>query len=599
MLAQLIQRKLQATKNFFSTRRKSRTGMILNKIFALFTAPQAFRVIPKKINSAFKLILAGQGKIIWYKIKHITTPAPIIELKDGTPILATQHTLYIAYLIENELTKIGHKAYTSIKYHKEADVGQLHIVICPQIFPQLPKNFVAFQMEQNTLSRWFTEDYFSILNNAINIFDYSINNIDFLTNKGIAYQNIFYMPVGSFPNYLDFLRSKDYKLPSIKKNIDVLFYGDPTSPRRQLYLKELKRKFKVHVASEVFGENMVNLIRSAKIVINIHYAENALLETTRLHEVLSIGVPIVSEESIDIEHYDDLRNVICFAPIDDTQAMIEQITQLLTNADYYNHYQSTISNYVNHDKQFSSYFKRFLLAYDLLEFKDYQHSVDFIPASQEEIPRICLTLTETTARKKHFLSNDTHGFQTMEGVRHRIGWLGCGMSYKYLLTTLQERGARLCMVCEDDVIFPPDFDVKIVKIIKYLNSIQHPWDLFSGLIADLNQDAKVIKIEEHDGIEYIYIDKMTSTVMNIYSPSIIKAISGWDPKNENAQVNTIDRFIESQGNLVTITTSPFLVGHLEDQNSTLWGTPNALYLESIRKSEQLLKDKAAAFKKAH
>ncbi|VTN10213.1 Uncharacterised protein [Raoultella terrigena] len=57
---------------------------------------------------------------------------------------------------------------------EEHDSGQLHIVVCPQMFKQLPKHYIAFQMEQSVNSRWFTEEYFARLNNAVAIFDYSL-----------------------------------------------------------------------------------------------------------------------------------------------------------------------------------------------------------------------------------------------------------------------------------------------------------------------------------------------------------------------------------------------------------------------------------------
>lgn len=170
------------------------------------------------------------------------------------------------------------------------------------------------------------------------------------------------------------------------------------------------------------------------------------------------------------------------------------------------------------------------------------------------------------------------------------------MSYKFMLRNLHDRGYSLAMICEDDVVFPDDFETRLDKIMAYLIANQQPWTLFSGLIAHLHPDTAVTKIEEVDGIEYIFINKTVSTVMNIYSPSAINLFESWDQQNADPYTNTIDRHIESSKDLVVITTLPFLVGHGEELSSSLWGFENTQYSDMIKESEALLREKAEAFK---
>ncbi len=80
---------------------------------------------------------------------------------------------------------------------------------------------------------------------------------------------------------------------------------------------------------------------------------------------------------------------------------------------------------------------------------------------------------------------------------------------------------------------------------------------FAGIIAHLHDDTRIIDVREIDGIEYVYIDKMTSMVMNIYSRSGMALIAQWDETNIDAETNTIDRYVESAQDLVVVTTVPF------------------------------------------
>ena len=357
--------------------------------------------------------------------------------------------------------------------------------------------------------------------------------------------------------------------------------------RRKAYLKALDKRFNLYVATEIFGEEMLALIRRSKVVVNVHYYEGALLETTRIYETLSLGTPIVSEESVDLDQHESLSSVVKFTPIGDIDAMIEEVARLLEDKQRMSASLVSIQNFMKRDSLFTAYFSRYLLAANLMSFEEYRRSTTLLPEIEEDIPRLCLTLTETTKRKAAFLKKPTHGFKVVEGLRHQLGWIGCALSYKYMLAYLQRQGATLSIICEDDVIFPADFEEKLAKVINYLSSYDGSWHLFSGLIAHLNTDTNIRKIEEVDGIEYIHIDRMTSTVMNIYSTEAFDMFDQWDETNTDADTNTIDRHIESYPDLVVITTFPFLVQHAETQMSVLWNFPNNQYAELVHETEKL------------
>ena len=559
-----------------------------------------------KYKTAIRLLLSGNWSGMVDGFKRVLSRAAI-DSSPATPfvdtgtvrILATQHTLFVAHLIEKNLLDCGIKGHVSTAYSIEQDMGQMHIVVCPQMFKQLPRNYIAFQMEQSVNSRWFTDEYFSRLNNAVAIFDYSLKNIEYLLDKGIPYQKLFYMPISSFPDYPAHLADNGYVLDDQKGDIhaDVLFYGDPNCERRKAYLQELKKHFNVTVASEVFGDKLTRMVKNAKVVVNIHYYENALLETTRLYETISLGTPVVSESSSDIVEHEDLQDVIDFCPIGDIPAMVEKIQNLLSDKEYYNGRKEKIKHFTNVDNKNNYYLRRYLLSIDKLNFSQYKSIFSFEQFQTGDVPRLCLSLSETSVRRKAFFASPSHGFQFFEGIRYRIGWIGCGMSYKYMLSGMLASKAEMGIICEDDVIFPVDYDNKLNKIINHLKSTEAKWHIFAGIIAHLHEDTKVLDVKVMDGIEYIYIDKMTSMVMNIYSRRGMDLISQWDEKNIDAETNTIDRYVESAQDLVVVTTLPFLVGYAEEQQSTLWGFENSQYTSLIKASEKLLAEKVAEFKK--
>ncbi|MCK3426680.1 hypothetical protein MZH76_00535 [Escherichia coli] len=559
-----------------------------------------------KYKTAIRLLLSGNWSGMVDGFKRVLSRAAI-DSSPATPfvdtgtvrILATQHTLFVAHLIEKNLLDCGIKGHVSTAYSIEQDMGQMHIVVCPQMFKQLPRNYIAFQMEQSVNSRWFTDEYFSRLNNAVAIFDYSLKNIEYLLDKGIPYQKLFYMPISSFPDYPAHLADNGYVLDDQKGDIhaDVLFYGDPNCERRKAYLQELKKHFNVTVASEVFGDKLTRMVKNAKVVVNIHYYENALLETTRLYETISLGTPVVSESSSDIVEHEDLQDVIDFCPIGDIPAMVEKIQNLLSDKEYYNGRKEKIKHFTNVDNKNNYYLRRYLLSIEKLNFSQYKSIFSFEQFQTGDVPRLCLSLSETPVRRKAFFASPSHGFQFFEGIRYRIGWIGCGMSYKYMLSGMLASKAEMGIICEDDVIFPVDYDNKLNKIINHLKSTEAKWHIFAGIIAHLHEDTKVLDVKVMDGIEYIYIDKMTSMVMNIYSRRGMDLISQWDEKNIDAETNTIDRYVESAQDLVVVTTLPFLVGYAEEQQSTLWGFENSQYTSLIKASEKLLAEKVAEFKK--
>ena len=517
---------------------------------------------------------------------------PLKVVDNKINILVTPHTQFVAHLLESTLCKYGFVIDVSVgECHTYSD--DVHIVICPQMFKVLPNRYIAFQMEQSVSSRWFTDEYIRTLQDSYAILDYSLQNIGFLQDKDVSYKQLFWMPIGAYPNYKDYLLSSKRWDGSLSEQAEVVFYGDPNNDRRMMYLNALKEKFKVKIISEKFGNELYRELLSAKVVVNIHYYENALLETTRIFECLSLGLQVVSEESSDMIQYTGLDKYVSFVKMGDVDQMIDKVAELLEKN------QSSSRPVEPNDKATTFYLSRMLLSLDMIGFEQFHQVCGFDSITPNAMNMYCLGLPENIQRRQSFMNDNQYQIDVFDGLRHSVGWVGCGLSYKYLMTYAKERGLDYIIVCEDDVEFPANFTEKLAEIMDYLKQTPHNWDVFSGLIADLHHTTQILRIDAYKNNEYIYIDKMTSMVFNIYNKSFFEKISCWDNLDTDVETNTIDRYIEMHGGLRVVTTSPFLVGHKEDQTSSLWGFNNSNYSDMFSKTQSLFGAKIDQYKRSH
>jgi hypothetical protein len=370
-------------------------------------------------------------------------------------ILTTKHYFSLANLIKTNLERLNKTIEIIFDKPETGYLKNLHYVICPQFFSELPEFYIAFQTEQSVNSSWFTINYLKKLKNSFAVLDYSLINIECLLKNGLSLQQIYYLPIN----------------------------GNLCQQK--------------HISNEVESESLFN--------------------------------------------------------------------------------------------EFNYYFYRFMLANDLISYPTFYNLVgNDIRVSGNFW---CLSLSESWVRQRGFIKDNKYGISIFNGVKHRIGWVGCALSFKTMINKARDLNFSYLIVCEDDVEFPPNFSTRLKLVLEYLTTTKKKWDIFSGLIADLNPQVKVLAVDQYHGEEFVYIDKMVSTVFNIYNNSIFETILNWNEHNRDFETNTIDRYLEAQENLKTVTLSPFLVGHKDEHDSTLWNIKNIQYSEAITNSMSLLNQK--------
>ena len=103
-------------------------------------------------------------------------------------------------------------------------------------------------------------------------------------------------------------------------------------------------------------------IQRAKVVLNIHFYDDALLETNKIFEALSFGTPVVSEIGSDQDEHTGLTGVVDFTRLGEIGEMAEAIDRLLRDEAHYSARQSAIRQFVNRSENRFTYGMRSFLA---------------------------------------------------------------------------------------------------------------------------------------------------------------------------------------------------------------------------------------------
>lgn len=489
-------------------------------------------------------------------------------------VMATQHTLFLADTIASNLRRHGWGADV-VTTPPENFSHDYYIVLCAQMFEQLPPGDrrICYQLEQSVSSRWFTREYFSILENSMAVLEYSLNNVEFLAKNGIVYPHLFYMPIGA--------RENGDSLSTIEKEYDLLFYGDyKSSNRRRRFLERIDSRYKLKLVDDLFMEEAHTLIRRSKYVLNIHYYEDALLEMPRIQESLSLGTPVISEATKDSSDYPFLKDAVTFFGEGSVEDMERVIARALAS-ERHDSGDAVKASVASSQRNFEFMFDRFLAARDFLP----TQKVDEIELPNVFDSRIVgLSLPETVHRRRIFEAQNIEGCAIFDGMRKSPGWIGCGMSYKALCAAAVKRDMGQITIVEDDVVLDEQFERNLAIVGRYLETLDDDWDIFSGVIASLHEDARVSKVARFEGIDFVTIDKMTSMVFNIYNRRAMHLIANWSPLNSHVETNAIDRYLES-ADLKVVVAHPYIAGHREEVHSTLWNFQNSQYVDMIEESQ--------------
>lgn len=517
--------------------------------------------------------------------ENVAVDNHLIEKGDHVLILSTESALFYCLQIQKQLESFGVQCEI-LKEEPVEYLDRLYFVVCNEQWEHLPKKYIAIQVEDVCTNTSFSKKYLDQLLGAIAVFDCSTMNIQYFKSHSSYGNRFYYVPA-------------DYQLldneETDEEMFDVLCVGCETSPRCQEWIQEVSKYWNVCFVdpSLISDSEFVEKVMQSKIVLNLHAFDASILETSRLYEILSYGNAIlISESSVDSYEEDRLKDIVTWVKPSDYGDAISKITYWLENDDVrikQVHKNFELLNAKKND--FAYYFYRFLLAFDCISFDEfYECAGNYISFGGS---RICLSLPEDVERRNAFLKDNQYGFELFAGLRHTRGWTGCGLSYKFIMKKAKEQGLSDILICEDDVLFPEDFEARFSNVMHYLK--QHEdWDVFQGVIADVG-NVEIQNVEECNEETIVYLNHMVSTVFNYYQSHMFDRVISWDETDANQLTNTIDRALESK-DLKVVTTVPFLVGHKEDLKSTIWGFENTEYTDWIHRSSEKLQKLVNDFK---
>jgi GR25 family glycosyltransferase involved in LPS biosynthesis len=217
------------------------------------------------------------------------------------------------------------------------DENILYFIMFAHSVQNFPKNYIIIQLEQIIQSFWFDERLKNILNESLINLDYSIMNLNLYKNFIINTDNYYFNL--SLENNNNIINKK------FEYDYDILFFGSIYNCRRRnKILDKLKdENLNLKIITKTFGDELKPYIKKSKIVINIHYYENAILEIPRIYEIIDNNTIIISEESFDKNYLLDLP--IHFIPIinNDISILLKKIKKILKQFDWYQ--DDTITKY--------------------------------------------------------------------------------------------------------------------------------------------------------------------------------------------------------------------------------------------------------------
>lgn len=98
---------------------------------------------------------------------------------------------------------------------------------------------------------------------------------------------------------------------------------------------KLGYKYHIKIINNIFGEELFEYIKKCKIVINISYYKNALLECYRINEVQSCEKLVISffPNKEDINNFKYYKDSVIF--VNTIELMIDRIKYYLENEEKY------------------------------------------------------------------------------------------------------------------------------------------------------------------------------------------------------------------------------------------------------------------------
>ena len=242
-------------------------------------------------------------------------------------IYTNKYGYYISKILQFLCYK--NNVYSEIVYDIDLNNFNLYIITFCQKVKVFPKNYIIYQLEQKDISKWIDKKYELAILFSLKTVDYSKSNINKFPE--IIKKKMDYYPIPIIP--YQYLNNK--YICEVKPKNNILFYGSLNNIRKNKlnYLqRKLGSKYFIKIINNIFGEELFYEILNSKIVLNIHFYKESILETYRINEVLSCKRCVISENPnmIDIDNYNLYKDKVIF--VNNLDEMIYNINNILNKS---------------------------------------------------------------------------------------------------------------------------------------------------------------------------------------------------------------------------------------------------------------------------
>lgn len=391
---------------------------------------------------------------------------------------------------------------------------------------KMKKNkYILYQLEQiNNVTKYhnnINDELENFMNNALYVLDYNMSNYNILNNK----INKVFVGVPIVESGMIIQR----------KNIDILFYGNVNNYRKNI-LDNLSSKYNIKILEKSFANELKEYIMRSKIILNIHYYSEALLEICRIHEAIPYKCKIISEITTNdlklCENYKDFCTFVDFRNINEVVNIIDLELKNYENINFDSIIEKNFSLYNENFEKFTKKIKNYhLFSKDLLNIKNspINYEVAFIDSNynitniSEKIVNNNENIEEDVINKKyidnigHLHCYDLSKFDDIYGnyINNIIKYFkpiitysiisennsGYTIDNNYILLKIENRGmdigGKFCVV---DYLMKNNIKYKYILFLHSKKDISRRKKYFS-FINDINIETTLIKMyEKYDGI---------------------------------------------------------------------------------------------------
>lgn len=261
----------------------------------------------------------------------------LIVIISPSEMLYITKIFYRFFTSQNLKTKVVLSTNLNSFFETNQEKNILFFVYCIFQIPDnlkknFKKNYIIYQLEQHRNNQ-LSQHYHSMISNgllkyyyknALMVIDYCPQNILFLENFLKIKPQFLEVPIENLKT----------KVSKSNKTIDLLFMGS-INEKRKLILFHLSQKYNLVVVRNCFFTELTPYFEKSKILLNIHFYENAILERVRINEGLHHGLMVLSEKPCitdlqSMEMYKDIVEFIDEIDLTNIDLLYNKIDEMLS-----------------------------------------------------------------------------------------------------------------------------------------------------------------------------------------------------------------------------------------------------------------------------